>query len=277
MTSIIIASDDHAVGQAVAEFAAVKLKSRLVDRSLLKKVAARYKVPEDRLERVLDATAARRFSVDTRRLLLAYIESVTLEQMQDSNVVCTGLSAHVFARGVSHLLLVRVLADQPELIKRIAKERRIPLAKAQKEAEKRRESRSRWSLDNFLLDECKPSIYDMVISLGQIEVEKVVDIVMDVAAYRRFQPMTYSRMCLANLLLANKLRIALLPEYPNISVQADGSAAIIHAKCASRQKPRTVEGIKKIASGITGVDLVEVHTVSSMRKLEEQRRPGSLA
>ena len=86
--------------------------------------------------------------------------------------------------------------------------------------------------------------------------------------------MTYSRKCLHDLLLANKVRVALLPKYSEIRVKADGDRVIVHVKCSKRQKPQTVSGIKEIAGKVETVGLVEVHAVSNLRDTSVDTEPS---
>jgi hypothetical protein len=91
------------------------------------------------------------------------------------------------------------------------------------------------------------------------------------AGYRKFQPMTYSLKCLDNLAMASKVRSMLLPKYPEIEVDADGGRVIVKVKCPKWQKLSIVEAIKKSVGEIPGVNLVEVHTVTNLRRLGNAR------
>jgi cytidylate kinase len=269
MTSVIISSDADSVCQTIGKEVASVLGIELLDASLLEEVAARYKVKEDKLRRVLDAASSSRMSTKSRDLLLAYIQTVTLERMVENSVVCIDLAAHLYVRAVSHVLMVHVLSDAAAQVNKIAARTKVSPRKAQKLQEREKARRARWSLEGFGIDENSPSIYDMVISLGQIEQEKVVEIIKDMAGYRKFQPMTYSRRCLEDLATASKVRAALLSKFPDIKVGADGDTAIVHIKCSKRQKQKAAGEIKEIAGKIPEVSLVEVHAVQSLRDLKE--------
>jgi cytidylate kinase len=271
MTSIIVSSDDLAVGQTIGKKTADALGYRYFDRGLLKQVAKQFDVKEEKLLQVLDGSPAARLSAKTRDLLISYIQTLTLEQMQKDNVVCTNLAAHLYVRDVSHVLIIRVLADSEARAERIMARKGVSLRKALKIIEQKKSSRARWSIDTFALDENDPSIYDLMISLGQIEPEKVVEIIKDMAGYRKFQPMTYSVKCMDNLAMASRVRSMLLPKYPEIKVAADGGRVIVKIKCPKWQKLSIVEAIKKSVGKVPGVSLVEVHAVTNLRKLGTTR------
>jgi cytidylate kinase len=270
MTSIIISSDAHETCQMVGEKTADALGYKYIGRELLEQVAEQYNVSADKLLRVLNGSSPRKLSNKSHGLLLGYIQTATLEQLLEDSIVCAGLAAHLYVRDVSHVLMIHVLSDPKAMVNALAVKNKISAKKASKILERERARRVRWSMDNFGIDEGAPSTYDMVISLEQIEIEKVVDIIKDMAGYRKFQPMTYSRKHLQDLALASKVRVALLSQYPDIRVSADGDTAIIHVKCSKWQKQKTTEAMKEIVGQIAGVKLVQVHAVSNMRDLEKQ-------
>lgn len=271
MTSIIVSSDDLAVGQIIGKKTADALGYRYFDRGLLKQVAKRFDVKEEKLNQVIDGSPTSRLSAKTRDLLVSYIQTLTLEQIQKDNVVCTNLAAHLYVRDVSHVLIIRVLADSEERAKQIMERKGVSLRKALKIIEQKKTSRAEWSIDTFSLNENDPSIYDMMISLGQIETEKVIEIIKDMAGYRKFQPMTYSVKCMENLAMASRVRSMLLPKYPEVKVAADGGRVIVNLRCSKWQKLSIVEAIKKRVGEIRGVSLVEVHAATNLRKLGSNR------
>jgi len=271
MTSIIVSSDDLAVGQIIGKKTADALGYRYFDRGLLKQVARQFNVKEEKLLQVIDGSSASRLSAKNRDLLISYIQTLTLEQIQKDHVVCTNLAAHLYVRDVSHVLIIRVLADSEERAKQIMERKGVTFRKALKAIEQKKTSRAEWSIDTFALNENDPSIYDLMISLGQIETEKVVEIIKDMAGYRKFQPMTYSVKCMENLAMASRVRSMLLPKYPDIKVAADGGRIIVNIRCPKWQKLSIVEAIKKNVGEIPGVSLVEVHAVTNLRKLGSNR------
>lgn len=268
MTSIIVSADHPDTARAVGKQAAKALGYRYLGRPLLAEIAARFDVSEGRLERALDPMAANRFGKKSRRLLLSYVETTVLEAIADDGVVCAELGAHLFVRGVPHVLMVRVLEDRSGLVTRMARERKVAPRKAEKLLDRELGLRARWSMRNFGFDESTSDVYDLAIRLAPIDTAKVVDVLVDMAKYRKFRPTTYSRKLLRDLLLASRVRMALLEDYPNIEVRADGDKAIVHVKCSKRQKQKVAEAIKAIVAEAADVKLVEVHAVQSRRELD---------
>lgn len=267
MPSIVISSDDRELSQAIAERVAHKLDYTLVDPSILSAVAAEHEIPEDQLSRVLDSGAYRRVSRAKRPLALACVQAGTLSALERDKAVCTGLAAHVYVRDVSHVLTVRVLANAQALVNTLAHRQNVSLRKAQKILDRERERRSTWAMECFGGDEGDPAQYDMVFSLGQIERDKVVEIIADMASYRKFRANSYSRKQLADLAAAARARVALLPGHSDLRVTADGDKVIVRVKCPKRQRQQCAAAVKEKVRQICHAKLVEVHTVASIKEL----------
>jgi cytidylate kinase len=275
MPSVIISSDVRELGETIARRAARAVGYTYLGPELLERVAEDHGLPVERLQRVLDP-AARRGSAKNREIQLAWIQTAVLEALLDDGVVCTGLAAELYVRDVSHVLMVRVLSDAGARANQIAAENRTPVRKARKVLEREKAQRARWSLETFGLEEDDPALYDMVISLAQIEPAKVIQIVEEMTGYRKFRPMTYSRKCLADLALTAKIRATLLPHHPELRVSTDGETAMVHVKCARRHKHRTVEQIKTMVGELPGVGLVQVHAVARLPTMEQVQAQWSL-
>ena len=265
MTSILISSDDSSVGEATAKRLASSLGYEHLGRPFLKTVADNRRVEHEKLLRALNLvpTSWSMLSKATR-LHLAHIQNDVLSRLLDDGMVSDGLGAHLYARGVSHIVTVRVLSNAREREERVAAEKGISVQKAQKEIGKEDANRLRWSKKAFSLDESDASLYDMVLSLSHIGTAKVVDVIRDIAKYRKFRPMSYSRKCLQNLALESELRVALLSKFSDFDIVANGGTVTVHVKCSQRQKAKTAGEIKVIANEIPNIKFVKVHAVNKL-------------
>lgn len=178
-----------------------------------------------------------------------------------------GLGAHLYVRDVSHVIKLRVLSDASERIRRAVEASGLSPKKAAKKLEQQRERRLLWTRELFGVDEHDASLYDVVFQLKQIQPERVIEVLRDLSGFRGFQPMTYSRRCLENLLLASQVRAELLAEFPEHFVRADGSRLVVHVRCSTRQRSQVVSRIKERVKQMAGVGLVEVHAVGSSKAL----------
>jgi len=268
MPSIVVSADHPETARAVGQQAAKALGYQYVGGDSLEEIAERYGVSERKLRRALDHTSANRFGKKSRRLVLSYIETATLEALSKGEMVCAELGAHLYVCGVPHVLMVRVLEDGPSQVQRLVDQRKVTARKAQKLLDKDRALRVRWSMDNFGFDEGTSDVYDLAIRLAPIDTSKVVDVLVDMAKYRKFKPTTYSRKLMADLLLASRVRMALLEKHSEFKVRADGDTAIVHVKCSKRHKQKVAESIKETVAESTDVKLVQVHAVQSRRDLD---------
>jgi cytidylate kinase len=260
MSSIIISTDFSYMGEPIAPKIADALGYEHLGPEFLARVAEEYQISPEILTKALDGeTSLWNMSCRNRSLHLSFIQSAVWGRFLADNLVCEGLAAHLYIRDISHVLMVRILLDTKLLTNRIAVEKGVSLKNARKTLENLERRRRRWSTRNFGLDEFDPSIYDMVISLSQIEEDKIVEVIKDMALYRKFQPMTYSLKCVKDGALAARVKTRLLPDFPGIKVRARDGTVILEPRALGRGKGRQAETLKKMICKIPGVEYVEVH------------------
>jgi len=274
MPIIIISSDSYRTGRDIGEKAARAIFYDYVDRDILPPVCEKYGVQEEKLLKALEETPSfLGLSTKLRNKYLAYIQEATLGQLLDDNVVCHGLAAHLYVLGVSHALKVRVLSDPEVLARELSSDAGHPPDKVKKMLKRYEEQQKNWSLGTFNLDETDPSNYDMVISLTQIDPDEAVKTIVDIAGYRKFQPMTYSIRCLQDKELAGRVRVVLMEQFPDVRVIADRSTVVVETKAVKREKRKRTEAIKELAGSIEGVKYVEVHVATDIfRQAAESAR-----
>jgi len=261
MPVIIISADNFPEGREIAHRVAGTLGYRYLGRDLLAQVAQEHNLSEEDLVRALDEPPGLLTRRSRRQRLLTYIQAACLEQLLDDDVVCYGLAAHLYVRGVSHALKVRVLTEPERHAKLLAQTENIPPERARKLAQRQRQEQRRWSQENFDLDQTDPSLYDLVISLGTLELDKAVEIICDTVGYRKFQPMTYSRQCMRDKALAAKVRQELMERFPDIRVEAKDGTVVTSLKTLKRDQRKKQELIRQLVTPIPGVRHLEVHVI----------------
>jgi hypothetical protein len=260
MSSIIISTDFPGMEEQLAPKLAEALGYQYLGPEYLDKVAEDFRVSKGRLAKALAGEASSwATSGRSLQLYLGIVKTAVWEKFLSDNIVCEGLAAHLYIRDISHVLMVRILTDTKLAINRIAVEKAITPKKARKILDKRVHRRRHWSKRNFGLDEFDPSIYDMVLSLSQIEEEKAVEVIKDMAGYRKFQPMTYSLQCTKNGALAARIEASLLPEHPRIKVHVQDGAVILEPGSLRAGKGKQADMLKEKTYKIPGVEYVEVH------------------
>src|SRR4030043_1096184 len=209
MPVVTLSSDSHPLGREIAVRAATALGYDCVDREILSAVADRHHVPQTDLHKALEESPSP-FGISSKNhaRYLAYIEEATLAVLLKDHVVCSGLAAHLYVRGISHVLEVRILADPQKFAGEISSGRTPSFEKVSALLKRRERFRRRWSLAAYRVDETDPSVYDMVISLTRIDPDEAVHTLVETTGYRKFKPMTYSLKCLKDKALAGTARVA---------------------------------------------------------------------
>ncbi|MBU1277096.1 MAG: cytidylate kinase-like family protein [Proteobacteria bacterium] len=261
MPVIIVSADDFQQGREIAHRVAGVLGYRFLGRDLLARVAQEKQVSQQDLARALDEPPGLLSRRSRRQRLLSEIEAACLEQLLEDNVVAYGLAAHLYVRGVSHVLKVRIINEPEQRANILAQTGNIPLERARKLAQRQTGGERRWSQDAYQLDQTDPSLYDMVLSLGTLEQDKAVEIICDMVGYRKFQPMTYSRKCLRDKALAAQVRLALMERFPDIRVEANDGTVVAYIQSLKKDQRKKQEQVRQMAGELPGVRHVEVHVI----------------
>jgi len=248
----------------IAQTVADALGYALLGPEILGEIAARYDLTADGLTTALHSSPSfwRRDAIQRWLRQLACIEAEVLERLKAGDIVCWGLAAHLYVRGVSHALTVRLLVDEEQQVKQMAKEQRVATKKALKGLNKAKRGRAQWSEAAFGRSEADPALYDLVINLGQIDPDEAGRTIVSAVGYRKFQPMTYSLKRLAEGALAARVRARLLATMADVRVEAtDGKVKVI-SKAMKRERQKKAAAIKAVAGEVEGVEFVEVHLIN---------------
>lgn len=264
MPIIIISSDAETSEQQIAEQTAKTLGYQTLGPDLLPAVAEKYGAPADKLAEVLGRIPPPWWRRQTKRgrQYLSWIEAEVLDRLMADGIVCWGLAAHLYVLGVSHVLKARLLTDNVRQAEQLSEQYGIQLRKAQKRLENAQRRRTEWSVTTFNQDELDPSLYDLVINLGQIEPDEAVSNICGAAGYRRFQPMTYSINALADIALAAKVKVKLLESLSDIRVQTRDGQVVVTSKAMKHERNKKATAIKALAAEVPGVNFVEVHLIN---------------
>ena len=261
MSLIIVSAEDFSLGEEICLRAAKTLNYRYVGRELLDEVAKEHQAAREDLLRTLDELPGFMTRRSQRRRLLSFIEAACLDRLLEDGAVCHGLAAHLYVRGVPHALKVRIINDSEQWAQAVSGEKGISLERARRRVKHDREAQRRWSQDAYCLDQTDASLYDMVLSLGSLEKEKVTEIICDTAGYRKFHPMTYSRKLMQDIVLASSVRLKLMDQFPDIRVESNEGTVVAYIQSLKKDQRQKQEIVRKVAGGIEGVRHVEVHVI----------------
>lgn len=262
MPVITVSSDSFEQGGEIARRIAEALGYEYLGRDLLDQVAREQAVPLEELVKALDEPPGLLTMRSRRRQkMLVHIQAACLEKLQADNLVCYGLAANLYARGVAHVVHVRVVTDQQKRAAELAQKQGLAPDKAIKQIQRQDEGRRRWSQEFFNLDETSPELYDLVISLSNLEPEKAIEIIADTAGYPKFQAMTYSRKYLMDKVLAAKVREKLLEHFPDVRVEASDATVVVQLQSLKRDQRKKQEKVRELAGQVPGVEYTEVHVI----------------
>ncbi len=268
MSIIIISSDVREIEETIAQKVAGEMGYNLMNRRILADIAAKHQIDPDRLNEIMGTTPSlfKKMSARQWRCNLAWVEAEVLDHLLADNIVCQGLAAHLYVTGVSHVMNVRILSGNSRGIKEIVEQRGLSLQKAEKCRAAELQDRKKWSLAAYVCDETDLSRYDLVINLDEVDPAEAVKTITDAAEYRKFEVMTYSMKCLADLALAAKVNAKLLDSMPTIKVQARDGSVVVITKALNREKRKKIATIKELAGEVDGVSYVEVHVKNNILK-----------
>lgn len=259
MPFVIISAAPYTDGSDIAARVAERLGYPLIGRELLAAAAQQHGLPEDRLRRAIDETPGwRTMSARERKACIAAIAATLSERVLDGASVCSGLAAHLYVTGISHVLKVRVTDS---LDARAARAEQQGLARARSKLAKHDAHRRRWARALFSVDEDDPSTFDLVVDRRQAPPEEAVERIVEAAGARRYQPMSYSLQQAANHALANRVRALIADVDPDAEVVADDDGRVtISSKARSADDERPAE-LQRRAAAAPGVTAVEVRVV----------------
>jgi len=261
MAIIIIAADRYQPAFEIARQTAERLNYQCFGRDLLNAAEARYKLKADQLLQAFHDYSMLGLSRRQRTRYLAYVQEQTLSALPEDRAVCCGLGAHLYVRGVSHVVKIRLVSDVKLQVEELAKEVGATPARAQKLLVRSAKRRRRLAIDQLHLDEDDPSTFDIVLNLDQIEPAEALNAICETASYRKFQPMTYSLQCLRDLVLSARVRALLIEQYPEVRVRSEHGTVVVEIAALKREKQKKAEAVKQALAGHPGINYVEVHVI----------------
>ena len=260
MPIIIISAEDFAAGKALASQLADGLGYRFLGRELLDRLAGEKGLAREDLVWALEEAPGLLTRENKRKRLLSHIEAACIDELLTDNVVCHGLAAHLYVKGVSHALKVRIIAESGAQGPDLACLQHTAPRNVLKKGMRVQQEQRKWSEAAYGLDQTDPSLYDLVIALGKVERGKIIEIICDMVGYRKFQPMTYSLNCMKDRALAAKVRRELVGSYPGAGVEARDGTVVVNIKSGRMRQRKKQEQVRQLAGDIPGVRHLEVYT-----------------
>lgn len=219
MAIVTISRGSYSRGKEVAEALADKLNYECVSRDILLETCDEFSIPETRLVKALhDAPSILdRFSHGRERYI-SYFRAAFLNHMVGDNIVYHGLSGHFFLQGIQHVVKTRIIANMGDRIKEEMKREQCSAEEARYRLKKDDDERRKWGLSLYGKDTWNCSLYDLVLNIDILEVDKVVDILQGVVKDGRFNATPESTALLVEKALLASIHSKIVNDAPHATV-----------------------------------------------------------
>jgi cytidylate kinase len=259
MAIITISRGSYTRGKEIAEKVAAELGYECIYRSMLIEASEQFNIPEVMLVRALHdpPSVLDRFTHGKERFV-AFIENALLERIKDGDIVYHGLAGQFFLRGVQHGLKVRVIASLDERVRWEVEREDISSEEARALLKRDDVERRRWALSLYGIDTRDPVLYDMVLNLSNMSVDCAVEMIVHAAKTPSFTATPESVQSLNDLLLASRVKVAVIDSWPEVRVSSESGVVSIDVEAPVAQQERVAREITDVAQTVPDVAEVRV-------------------
>lgn len=259
MSMIVISRGSYTRGKEVAEKLARKLGMACISRDSLIDTLDAFHIPELKLIRdIHDAISLLdRFPYGKERYVVA-MRAALLKQFNQDNLVYHGLAGHVVLENITHVLKVRIVADIELRVKEEMDRAHISAQEARFILKKDDEERRKWSLYLYGIDIWDPTLYHLVLNIGDITVDDAVGTISNTVNLPCFATTRDSKQKLADMALAAQVQGSLF-EFPSARVSAKDGQVRILLKAPAQQRQTIVSSVESTAKKAPGVTDVRIH------------------
>jgi cytidylate kinase len=255
MSIITISRGSYSRGKEVAEKLARALNYQCLSRDILLEASELFNIPEIKLVRAIhDAPAILERFTFSREVYVAYIRAALLRHAQQDNLVYHGLAGHFLLNKIPHVLKVRIIADLEARTQEEMKRENIPAAEARRILLKDDDERRKWSKSLFGIDTWDCSLYDLVIRIKHISVDRAVDIIKCTLKDPRFQTTPEGQRRVEEMSLAAGIEAALIQDISHVQVEAREGQVFIYLNKDLCKDPELMSRVKRLAAKVGNFD-----------------------
>lgn len=259
MSIITISRGSFSKGKEVAEKVSARLGYECISREVLLEASREFNVPEIMLVRAIhDAPSILDRIGYQKDRYIAFISAALLQHFRKGNVVYYGLAGHFFVKDIPHVLKVRVIADLDMRVKSEVEREGITRKEALRIIKHDDEERRKWSEYLYNINTADPSLYDLVIHIGNMTTEDAASVIRNTVALDTFQTTPESQKALDDLAIGAQVRAALMDLAPDIDVVVSGGIVQIHTAALLYKGEGIIDDILAIAKSIEGVKEAKV-------------------
>ncbi len=263
MTVITISRGSYSHGKEIAENVAERLGYDCISREILIEASKDFNIPELKLFHAIhDAPSLLDQVFFREEKYIAYIQSTLLTSLKKDNVVYHGYAGHFFVRDIAHVLKIRIVANMEERVRVFMRRNDFTREKAIKYIHKVDEQRRKWGQKLYGIETADPSLYDLVVNIGQLTLEDAVDIICHQASLKSFQKTPESQQKIEDLSLAAKAKAAIIDSFPSSEVTSNNAVVYVRIETALSIENKVTDKVQKILNDIDEIKEVRVNIVS---------------
>ncbi len=239
-------------GALLAEALGARLGLKKLRREVVVEAAKTYGVSEDDLQKSLQSPPGFWDKLGRRRQQYILAVQATLAGMvEEDNVVYHGLAGQLLLRDLPNVLKVRLIAPMEYRVRGAMIERNLSRDDALRHIEKGDEERSLWVRRVYGVDVADPSLYDLVINLGNMSMETATEIIVDLLGREEYRSTPETQRRLKDFALQTRVRavLSLNSEYSESSIEVsvrDGVVDLTVPVALEQRRGAVVEFVRQI-------------------------------
>lgn len=260
MPIITISRGSLSGGLALAERVAAWLGYRCISSEELIEIAAQYGVPEPKLSQVLmKGPSFWERLMQSRHHYLLFLQAAMYELAREGDLVYHGQAGQQLLRGIAHAIKVRLIAPLEYRIRAVMAREGLPREQALQYVQRVDEARARQMRYLFNIDWRDAALYDVVVNLEHMSLERAADVVIYMARHPAYQPTPASEKQLADLAVTWRVKASLAAHGGAVEVRADDGTVWLSGPVPPGDRQ---EAIIRMARGVPGVTEVISHLES---------------
>jgi cytidylate kinase len=254
MPIITISRGSLSGGRALAERVAAWLGYRCITSEELIETAAHYGVPEPKLSQVLvKGPSFWERLMKARHLYLIFLQAAMYELAREGDLVYHGQAGQQLLRGIAHGITVRLIAPLEDRLRAVMAREGFTRERALQYLHQVDETRVRQMRYLFHVDWRDAALYDVVVNLEHMSLERAADVVIYLARHPAYQPTPASEKQLADLAVTWRVKASLAVHGGDVEVRAEDGTVWLTGLVTSSDRQETIIRMTQMVPGVTEV------------------------
>jgi cytidylate kinase len=250
-------------GHELAETVAAALGYRCVDREVLVEAGRRYRIPEARLNEIIEKGPHwwERLLQDLRPYRIA-LQATLCELAHDGKLVYHGHLGHELLSGIGHVLKVLLTAPMEFRIEQVGARQSLTDVAARHYIEEIDKARSRRLMAMFGTDWRDPNRFDLILNMGTMRREGAKRVIVEAAKLEEYQPTQGSNQAFNDLALSSRVHATLFasPDIRGSALEVRAEGGHIYVK--GRVDQGLEDEVEKLVKNVPGVSKVTTDVYS---------------